>query len=573
MSFDGLFTKVMTQEISSLIGGRINKIYQPFKNELIMAIRANGKNHKLLLSAHPSYARVQLTNESYDNPNEPPMFCMLLRKHLEGAIIEHIYQIGLDRIIVLEIKGRNELGDITNKQLFVEIMGRHSNIILVDKEKNTILDSIKHVSYAVNSHRAILPGQAYVLPPQQDKQNPFQSEEGDILRRLDFNAGKLDKQLVEQFAGFSPLMAKEIIYRSGLANLVTVPKTFIELMRDIAADKIEPTLSINEQKEAFYFLPLAHFNGEKKSFRSLSELLDRFYFGKAERDRVKQQANDLERFIHNEMEKNAKKIEKLKQTLEIASKADQFQLYGELLTANMYSLQKGMQEIEVVNYYDENEATVTIQLDPLKTPSENAQRYFSKYQKAKNSIAIVEEQIRLAEEEYSYFDTLWQQLMSASIRDIAEIREELVEEGYIREKQKKKLKNQNYGKPQIETYWASDGTEILVGKNNKQNDYLTNKLAARDEIWLHTKDIPGSHVVIRSKNPEETTIIEAATLAAYFSKAKLSSSVPVDYTKVRFVKKPNGAKPGFVIYENQQTIYVTPDEEKVLSLKTKNPSA
>jgi predicted ribosome quality control (RQC) complex YloA/Tae2 family protein len=572
MSFDGLFTKAMTEEISSLIGGRINKIYQPYKNELIMAIRANGKNHKLLLSAHPSYARVQLTNESYDNPNEPPMFCMLLRKHLEGAIIEHIYQIGLDRIIVLEIKGRNELGDITNKQLFIEIMGRHSNIILVDKEKNTILDSIKHVSYAVNSHRAILPGQAYVMPPQQDKQNPFQSVESDILRRLDFNAGKLDKQLVEQFAGFSPLMAKEIIYRSGLANRVTIPKTFIEMMRGIAAGNIEPTLSINEQKEAFYFLPLAHFNGEKKNFRSLSELLDRFYFGKAERDRVKQQANDLERFIHNEMEKNAKKIEKLKQTLDEASKADQFQLYGELLTANMYTLQKGMQEIEVVNYYDENEATVKIQLDPLKTPSENAQRYFSKYQKAKNSIAIIEEQIRLAAEEYTYFDTLWQQLMSASIRDIAEIREELVEEGYIREKQKKKLKSQNYGKPQLESYWASDGTEILVGKNNKQNDYLTNKIAARDEIWLHTKDIPGSHVVIRSKDPELTTIIEAATLAAYFSKAKLSSSVPVDYTKVRFVKKPSGAKPGFVIYDNQQTIYVTPGEEKVLSLKTKNPS-
>ncbi|MHC0037226.1 Rqc2 family fibronectin-binding protein [Pseudoneobacillus sp. C159] len=573
MSFDGLFTKLMTEEISSLISGRINKIYQPYKNEMIITVRASGKNHKLLLSAHPSYARVQLTNESYDNPNEPPMFCMLLRKHLEGGIIENIYQIELDRIIVMEVKGRNELGDLTYKQLIIEIMGRHSNIILVDKEKNTILDSIKHVSYAVNSHRAILPGHAYVLPPQQEKQNPFHLEETDILKRLDFNAGKVDKQLVEQFAGLSPLMAKEIIYRSGLANRVTVPKTFLVMMSDIKEGKIKPTLSINEQKEAFYFLPLGHINGEKKSYSTLSELLDRFYFGKAERDRVRQQANDLERFIQNEMEKNAKKIEKLKLTLEEASKADRYQLFGELLTANMYSLQKGMKEIQVLNYYDENEATVLIPLDPLKTPSDNAQKYFSKYQKAKNSITIVEEQIRLAGEEYAYFDILWQQLMSASIRDIAEIREELIEGGYIREKQRKKSKANTQGKPQLEIYWASDGTEILVGKNNKQNDYLTNKLAGRDEIWFHTKDIPGSHVVVRSKNPDETTILEAATLAAYFSKAKLSSSVPVDYTRVRFVKKPNGAKPGFVFYDQQQTIYVTPNEEKVLSLKAKNPSA
>jgi predicted ribosome quality control (RQC) complex YloA/Tae2 family protein len=228
-----------------------------------------------------------------------------------------------------------------------------------------------------------------------------------------------------------------------------------------------------------------------------------------------------------------------------------------------------MKEIEVINYYEEDGTSVVIPLDPLKSPSDNAQRYFSKYQKAKNSIDKVKEQIRLAEEEFSYFDSLQQQLMAASIRDIAEIREELVEEGYIRERQKKKNKHSNLGKPQLESYQASDGTEILVGKNNKQNDYLTSKHAGRDEIWLHTKDIPGSHVVIRSKTPDEQTIKEAAILAAYFSKARLSGSVPVDYTKVRYVKKPNGAKPGFVIYDNQQTIYVTPDEEKILALKAK----
>jgi predicted ribosome quality control (RQC) complex YloA/Tae2 family protein len=570
MSFDGLFTKLMTNEISSTLNsGRINKIYQPFKNEIMMQIRANGKNHKLLLSAHPSYARVQLTNDSYDNPSEPPMFCMLLRKHLEGSIIEKIYQIGLDRMIAIEVKGRNELGDVSYKKLVIEIMGRHSNIVLVDKDKDIILDSIKHVSFAVNSHRAILPGYKYILPPQQEKLDPFELEENEILRKLDFNAGKLDKQLVEQFAGISPLMAREIVYKAGLANRLTLPKTFIEILKQIQQRDIHPSITINNQKEAFYFLPLEHMKGETKYFDRLSDMLDRYYFGKAERDRVKQQANDLERFIQNEKDKNEKKIEKLYSTLEDAKKADQYQLFGELLTANMYSLQRGMKEIEVINYYDENGATVVIPLDPLKTPSDNAQKYFSKYQKAKNSIEIVKNQIRLAEEELLYFESLQQQLMAASIRDIAEIREELVDEGYIRERQKKKNKSPNQGKPILETYRASNGTDILVGKNNKQNDYLTNKLAGRDEIWLHTKDIPGSHVVIRSKEPDDETIKEAATLAAYFSKARLSSSVPVDFTKVRYVKKPNGAKPGFVIYDNQQTIYVTPDEEKILSLKIK----
>jgi predicted ribosome quality control (RQC) complex YloA/Tae2 family protein len=570
MSFDGLFTKLMTKEIASaLISGRINKIYQPYKNEMILLVRANGKNHKLLLSAHPSYARVQLTQESYDNPNEPPMFCMLLRKHLEGSIIENIYQIGLDRMIAIEVKGRNELGDITYKKLVIEIMGRHSNIILIDKEKNMIIDSIKHISFAVNSHRAILPGQPYIMPPQQEKLNPFLVEEMDILRQLDFNGGKLDKQLVEQFVGLSPLLAREIIFRSGLANRITLPKTFIQIMQYIQLGEIQPSITINSTKEAFYFLRLESMKGETKEFTSLSACLDRYYFGKAERDRVKQLASDLERLIHNEKDKNQKKIDKLLLTLESANKAEEYQLFGELLTANMYSVQKGMKEVQVANYYDENGSIITIPLDPLKSPSENAQKYFSRYQKAKNSIGIVKEQIRLAEEEHSYFDLLQQQLMSASIKDISEIREELIEEGYIRERQKKKNKPANQGKPLLETYVSSDGTEILVGKNNKQNDYLTNKLAARDEIWLHTKDIPGSHVVIRSKAPEESTLAEAAVLAAYFSKAKHSSSVPVDYTKVRFVKKPNGAKPGFVIYDNQQTMYVTPDEEKVLSLKVK----
>jgi predicted ribosome quality control (RQC) complex YloA/Tae2 family protein len=570
MSFDGLFTKGMVDElVRTLKGGRINKVHQPYKNEVILTIRANGVNQKLLFSAHPSYARVQLTNEAYENPSEPPMFCMLLRKHIEGYILEDVYQVGNDRMIIFEIKGRNEIGDISYKQLIIEIMGRHSNIILVDKTRNIILDSVKHVSFAVNSHRAILPGQPYIYPPEQNKQNPFSAVEDDVLRKIDFNSGKLDRQLVEHFAGTSPLFAKEVIFQSGIANRTTVPKTFIQMIDKIKSRAIEPSIIATENKEVYYLFPLEHVKGEVKTFSTLSEMLDRFYFGKAERDRVKQQGNDIERLIINEKEKNEKKIEKLENTLREAEKAEQLQRFGELLTANLYAAKKGMKEIEVVDYYDETGGTVAILLDPRKTPSENAQRYFSKYQKAKNSVSIVIEQIEKAREEVFYFENLLQQVQSASPKDIQEIREELIEGGYIRDRQRRNAKKISNAKPILDHYLSSDGTELIVGKNNKQNDYLTNKLAARDEIWLHTKDIPGSHVVIRSKDPSEGTIYEAAKLAAYFSKARNSSSVPVDFTKVRYVKKPNGAKPGFVIYDNQQTVFVTPEEEMVLKLKKK----
>lgn len=566
MPFDGFFTRAIVSELTSLlVGGRISKIHQPFKNEIVMIVRAARKNYKLLISAHPSYARMQVTEDTFENPQEPPMFCMILRKHLEGAIIEDISQVEMDRIIILKIKGRDELGDIRYKKLIIEIMGRHSNIILVDEETEMILDSVKHIPTALNSYRTILPGAQYILPPAQNKQNPLAATEEDLLRTIDFNAGKLDKQIVESFSGVSPLLAKEIVYQAGLANRETVPKSFLTMMTKLEAHQYQPSITATNQKEEFYLFPVTSLAGEVKQFATLSEMLDRFYFGKADRDRVRQQAHDLERLMKNEREKNEGKLRKLEQTLAEAENADQHQLLGELLTANLHQVQRGMKEITVPNYYDEHYQDITIPLDARKTPSENAQMYFTKYQKAKNAVQVVKEQIEKTKREMDYFDGLIQQLDSASPRDLEEIREELGEEGYLRSQKKNRKKSNT--KPAIERYQASDGTDIFVGKNNKQNDYLTNKIAARDEIWLHTKDIPGSHVVIRSKNPEEATILEAAMLAAYFSKAKNSASVPVDYTKVRHVKKPNGAKPGFVIYDNQQTVYVTPNEDQVRKMQ------
>ncbi|MEW4283792.1 Rqc2 family fibronectin-binding protein [Priestia koreensis] len=567
MSFDGIFTYAITKELQDeLVSARISKIYQPFSNELVLQIRGRNGNKRLLLSAHPSYARIHFTNEAYENPSEPPMFCMLLRKHLEGSIIENVYQPGLERMIVIEAKSRNEIGDITHKKLIIEIMGRHSNIILVDKDRETIIDSIKHISMAVNRHRTILPGQLYVEPPAQEKINPFDATEETILQQLDFYGGKLHEQIVQRFEGISPLLAKEIVHRAGLANRSTLPKTFVGVFGEIKEDRFVPNLTTVDGKDYFYVLSLSHLDGEAKTYEDISTLLDRFYYGKAERDRVKQQANDLLQFIRSERNKNEKKIKKLERTLKSAEEADQLQLQGELLTAHMHMFKQGDKSVEVVNYYDENGATITIELDPQKSPSRNAQSYFSKYQKAKNSVEVVKEQIAKAETEISYFDSIMQQMESASHKDISEIREELMEEGYLKNRRGKQ-KQKKPQKPTLEQYIASDGTEILVGKNNKQNEYLTNRVAARDDVWFHTKDIPGSHVVIRSTSPSDDTILEAAKLAAYFSKAKLSSSVPVDFTKIRHVKKPSGSKPGFVIYDNQQTVFVTPDEELVLKLR------
>lgn len=566
MSFDGFFTRAMTEELSAtLTGGRITKIHQPYKNELLLVIRAGRTNHKLLLSAHPSYARVQLTEENTDNPSEAPMFCMLLRKHLEGYFIEKIEQPELERIIKFEIRGRNEIGDITQKLLIIEIMGKHSNIILVDKERNMIIDCIKHVPPALNSYRTLLPGHSYVLPPAQNKINPL-SDIDKGLTHIDYFAGRIDKQLVTQFAGISPLLAKEITYRAGLVNRETVPESFNTIMEQLKSHNYQPTL-VTGDKEAFYLIPLQHLKGDQKEFPSLSLLLDRFYYQKADRDRVKQQAHDLERILSNEKEKNEKKLIKLEETLQDSERAEIFKKYGELITGHIYALNKGMKSAEVIDYYDENQPTLLIELDVRKTPSENAQWYFSKYQKAKNAKSFVIDQIEKTNEEIQYLDNLIHQMNTASPRDLQEIREELEEGGYVKKRYTKKQGKKKDLKPVLDSYLSSDGIEILVGKNNKQNEYLTNRLAAKNQLWFHTKDIPGSHVVIRDANPTEQTIKEAAILAAYFSKARQSSQVPVDSTLIRHVKKPAGAKPGFVTYDNQTTYYVTPDEEVVLSLK------
>lgn len=567
MPFDGIVTKAITEELQTeLSNGKLTKIHQPTATELVLTVRNNRENHVLLMSIHPSYARVHLTEDTYQNPQEPPMFCMVLRKHLSGAFLESIEQIDMERVILFKFKARNEIGDIAYKTLVVEIMGRHSHVILIDPEKKTIIDSMKHVPMSQNRYRTILPGSAYKFPPEQNKVNPLEIDDDLFIKRLDFNAGKMHQQIVNLLTGVSPFIAKELVHRAGLGDENVYRQVFKSFQWQLQTKDYHPAI-YKTPKEDFHVLAINSLLHESESYPSTSQMLDAFYSGKAERDRVAQQAKDLSRFIKNELNKNRRKLKKHKQTIKKAQKAEEYQKLGELLTAHMHLAKAGDSEIVVVDYYDPEQKEMTITLDPNKTPNENAQEFFKRYRKLSTSKNIIEKEIVKTEAEMAYFEQLLQQIEDASISDVEEIREELREEGYLKKRRKPKKKNKP-NRPLPEEFRSSEGTVILVGKNNRQNEYVTMKMAHRDDIWLHTKDIPGSHVVIRDKNPNETTLLEAAELAAYFSQAKESSSVPVDYTKVRHVRKPNGAKPGFVTYDNQKTLFVTPAKSIVKELKS-----
>src|SRR5699024_8278120 len=454
------------------------------------------------------------------------------------------------------------------KQLYIELMGKHSNIILVDSEKNHIIDCMKHIGVSQNRYRTLLPGQPYNLPPSQHKLNPLEVDGDTFISKLDFNRGKLDQQIVQTLSGFSPMAAKEILNRGHLGHIDSYRTAFLNIQEEIKENQWNPHI-VTEPKEDFHTLQMIENSEFEKQFDSTHEMLDEFYSGKAERDRVKQQAKDLLRFIKNEKDKNKRKLKKHQQTLKKALHKDSYQKKGELLTAHLHLVKTGDHEITVTDYYDPGAKEITITLDSQKTPSENAQQFFKTYQKMKTSEKVVQKEIKKTEREINYLDQLAQQIEVAHVEDIAEIRDELIDEGYMKRKAKDNKKKNRQKKPKIDQFIAKDGTVICLGKNNKQNEYLTMKMANRNDTWLHTKDIPGSHVVIRSGEPSEETLFEAAQLAAYYSKSQNSSSVPVDYTLIRHVKKPNGSKPGFVTYDNQKTLTVTPTKEIIETLKNR----
>ncbi|WP_199617817.1 Rqc2 family fibronectin-binding protein [Paenibacillus alkalitolerans] len=581
MAYDGLVVRAVVHELQAFIGGRLHKIHQPNEHELVWTVRVQGKTAKLLLSVNPTYPRLHVTERSFQNPLEAPMFCMLLRKHCENGVIESIEQTGMERVVHIHIRQRDELGDVSVKRIVLELTGRHSNIVLTDPATGIVLDAIHRVTPAISSYRVVLPGSAYVEPPEQNKANPIIVAEKQQVTELlqpdgggEQNPESIARRLVDLFSGISPLAARAIVgYAAGpdqdIPDTDAVAQSFVRTMDAVRNHRYEPNIVTDERsgKSFFSVIPLSHIQGKRVLFEGINECLEHYYGDKAERDAVKQKTSDLTRFLQNEKNKNEKKIEKLRDTLEEAHDADRYRILGELLNANLHRFERGAKQVEVVNFYDEEQRAITIGLDPLLTPSENAQRYFKKYQKMKNSLTVVEEQMREAADEIRYMEDLLQQLDSATLADIEEIRSELVEGGYIRDRSGRKDKRfRRNDKPLLHSYVSSEGVTIYVGKNNTQNDYITNRLARPTDTWLHTKDIPGSHVVIRGDGWGQATLDEAANLAAYYSKAKHSSGVPVDYTLIRHVRKPSGAKPGFVIYDRQKTIYITPDEEKVKAM-------
>ena len=549
MSFDGFFLHHMVEELRrELVNGRIQKINQPFEQELVLQIRSNRQSHRLLLSAHPVFGRIQLTQTTFENPAQPSTFIMVLRKYLQGALIESIEQVENDRIVEMTVSNKNEIGDHIQATLIIEIMGKHSNILLVDKSSHKILEVIKHVGFSQNSYRTLLPGSTYIAPPSTESLNPFTIKDEKLFEILQTQETTA-KNLQSLFQGLGRDTANE------LENILVSEK--LSAFRNFFNQETKPCLT----ETSFSPVPFANQVGE--TFASLSDLLDTYYKDKAERDRVKQQASELIRRVENELQKNRHKLQKQEKELLATDNAEEFRQKGELLTTFLHQVPNDQDQVILDNYYTNQ--PITIALDKALTPNQNAQRYFKRYQKLKEAVKYLTDLIEETKATILYLESVETVLNQAGLEEIAEIREELIQTGFIRRRQREKIQKRK--KP--EQYLASDGkTIIYVGRNNLQNEELTFKMARKEELWFHAKDIPGSHVVISGNlDPSDEVKTDAAELAAYFSQGRLSNLVQVDMIEVKKLNKPTGGKPGFVTYTGQKTLRVTPDPEKIASMK------
>lgn len=583
MAYDGLFFRSLVSEISAkLTGGKVDKVHQPEKDELSLSIRAGSQNYKLKISADASLPHLTLTEEKKENPMSAPMFCMLLRKHLAGGRILSFSQKGLERIVEMEVESRDELGDVSIKVLAIEIMGKHSNIILYQKDDLKILECIKRVSLAVSRTRQIFPGIPYTPPPF-SKRNLL--EELPTLEELSEVPLNAKKYLVAEWQGFSPSSAQWLLSGSGLsadeplhsynsADLKQFLQSLQAMQMLLIQGRFEYAMLYDDAshtvaKEPLCWIPagLKH-EPVLKVFDNSVALINAFFGSRDQSNRLDQKGAFMRKTVALKLEKSQAKLAKLNEDYLNAEQSESHKILGELILANLYKMEKGMNRVEVDNYYTDPITQEIIDLDVRLSPTENAQRYFKKYNKAKNGQIEILRQLEETEMEVSYLEQVLTAIdNSTDSENLDEIRAELADQGYI----KRKIV---HGKPKkqvmkLMSFKSSEGYEILVGKNNVQNDYLTLKLASNKDLWLHTKIIPGSHVIIRTGGEEvgEQTIYEAAVLAAYHSKARLSGQVPVDYTLVKNVSKPSGAKPGMVIYVANKTLYVTPDEALIQKLK------
>lgn len=571
MALDGIVLSNVVYELNSLLlGGRIDKIAQPEKDELIITIRNNSNSYKLLISSQASIPRIHLTKIQKKNPLTPPSFCMLLRKHISNGKIISIHQPNFERILEITFEQLNELGDLCQKRLIVEIMGRHSNIIFCD-DSGKILDSIKRVNSGMSSVREVFPGRDYIYPP--SKANPLEIDSLDkFVSYLNKNT-LIQKSLYQSYNGISPLIAEEICYNSNInssshideismADYNNLFESFKEVLTIVKTDKYIPNILVDNNNEYKDFssisLNVSHYDNIK--FSSISELLDDYYKVKANQTRINQKSVDIRKIVQNNLERCYKKLDLQKIQLKDTEDREKFKIKGELINANIYQINDGDEKVKVSNYYNNKEEE--IKLDPTLTPSQNAQKYYEKYNKKKRTLAALTEQIKITKKELSHLESIKYSLDFAdSEEDIIEIRKELMDSGYIKYKKNKRKKVLSKSEPLH--FISSDGFHIYVGKNNIQNEELTLKFASSNDWWFHAKEIPGSHVIVKTEGKElpDKTFEEAASLAAFYSQAKESSKVSIDYTLKKNLKKPNGSAPGFVIYHTNYSMVAKPNIE------------
>ena len=584
MPLDAITMYALANELrSALVGSKIDKVQQPARDTLILSVRGNGHNDKLLLSAGSGTARVHFLNEAYENPQSPPMFCMLLRKHLVGAKISNISQPNMERMLVFDLDAHDEMGMETKKQLIIEMMGRNSNIILTGEEGH-IIDCIRRVDGDMSRVRQVMPGLIYRLPPEQEKPSFFslsQDERQALWKNADTE--KLaDKWLLDSFSGLSPLTCREMCYAATKdasktigtfteAEKLAFSEQMIALVERLNNNDFAPTMLIMDEKPSdFSFMSIAQYENAAEciGYHDFSTLLEDFYTKRDKQELIKRKSQALYKSVKSAHERTVRKLALRHEELLKTETRDTSRKYGDLLTANLYRIKKGDRLVELDDYFEESCPKIQIKLDELKTPQQNAAFYYKEYNKAKTAERYLGDLIEKGEKEEAYLLSVMDEIQrSESERDLVEIRRELTETGFI--KAQKAAKAEKIKETPPLRYVSSTGTEILVGKNNSQNDKLTTKTARRTDVWLHVQRIHGSHVIIScdGTQPDERTLFEAATLAAYYSQGRDSGKIPVDYTQGRFVKKPSGSMPGAVIYTDYKTLLVTPDEKLVSELK------
>ena len=599
MPFDaGVMAAVVNQLKSTVIGARVEKIYQPERDEIILSLRTKTESKRLLMSAVPGASRVGFCTATRENPQQPPMFCMLLRKHLSGAHILGVEQIGFDRAVEIKFSSTDDMGYFSEKYLVCEIMGTYSNVIFLD-ENRKILAVLHPISLSATNKRQVLVGFAYENPPNQEgKIDALCVSKEEFIDNIQNTLSEssnpaTDKYLISKYSGLSPLVAREIAYRASKSTNERLENVepeklwfyFDEFYSGVKNGRFTPCLVSDAKGKVldFSFCEIRQYStqGVVKVFDDISLLLDEFYFEKDNQERIKHRGQDILRLLTNASNRITKKIELQRESLAESAQKDEFKRIGDIITANIYLLKKGMTSAVLVDYYDEKTPEVEVKLDERMTPSQNAQYYYKKYNKAKSAEIMLTQQIETAQQELLYIDTVFDSLTKADTeQDLEQIRQELSASGYAKtlsnlrksmSKYKKDIKNAAKKDYKPLRFVTSGGYEVLCGKNNLQNDYITTQIASKDDYWFHIKNAPGSHVVMRcgKDEPDAKDFTECAMIAAYYSSQKELPQAPVDYTRIRNVKKPSGSKPGFVIYETNYTCYVTSEPEEVKNMLVK----